>query len=67
MVDLEGRATMAMARWGPGVHQQSIWNYRHSDGAPVSDEQAALRELIADLAATDNPTRRQEPAGTRAG
>ena len=28
---------MAMARWEPGVHQQSIWNYRHKDGAPVSD------------------------------
>jgi hypothetical protein len=36
MADLKGRAIMAMARWGPGVHQQSIRNYRHNDGAPVS-------------------------------
>ena len=27
---------MAMARWGPGVYRQPIWNYRHEDGAPVS-------------------------------
>src|SRR5680860_142226 len=35
-MDLEGRATVAMVRWGPGVYQQLIWNYRHEDGAPVS-------------------------------
>lgn len=27
---------MAMAQWGPGVHQQSIWDYRQENGAPVS-------------------------------
>jgi len=26
-----------MVRWGPGVYQQLIWNYRHEDGAPVSN------------------------------
>ena len=25
-----------MVRWGPGVHQQPIWNYRQQNGAPVS-------------------------------
>jgi branched-chain amino acid transport system ATP-binding protein len=51
MLDLEGRALMAMVRWGPGVHQQSIWNYRHKDGAPVSEpvideELAALHREV---------------------
>ena len=27
---------LAMARWGPGVHQQPIWNCRPKDGAPMS-------------------------------
>src|SRR5664279_5297932 len=36
MLDLKGRANVAMARWGPGVHQQSIWNYRQQEGRPVS-------------------------------
>jgi len=39
MLDLKGRAAMAMVRWGPGVHRQPIWNYRHEDGAPVSHQQ----------------------------
>lgn len=37
MLDLKGRANVAMARWGPGVHQQSIWNYRQQEGRPVSE------------------------------
>jgi len=52
MVDLvEGRAIMAMARWGPGVHQQSIWNHRHKDDAPVSDTgtQLPMVELRLDV------------------
>jgi hypothetical protein len=37
MLDLDsGQALVAMARWGPEVHQQSVWNYRPEDGAPVS-------------------------------
>jgi hypothetical protein len=43
MLDLEGRATVAMVRWGPGVHQRSIWNYRPKDGAPVSNSQTVDR------------------------
>src|SRR5680860_881577 len=41
-MDLEGRATVAMVRWGPGVYQQLIWNYRHEDGAPVSTQEPPL-------------------------
>ena len=36
---------MAMARWGPGVYQQPIWNYRQEDGAPVSGE--GLQRTVA--------------------
>src|SRR5258708_1704408 len=42
MLDLEGRATVAMARRGPGVHpnhptQRSSAGLGYKDGAPVSD------------------------------
>ena len=37
MLDLnEGRASVAMARWGPGVHQQAICARRREEGNPVS-------------------------------
>jgi hypothetical protein len=50
MVDLEGRALVAMARWGPEVHQQSIWNYRHKDGVPVSATDDLTNQPGHDLA-----------------
>jgi 7-cyano-7-deazaguanine synthase len=52
MLDLEGRALKAMARWGPGVHQQSIWNYRPKDGAPVSAPGKAVVLLSGGLDST---------------
>ena len=35
-----------MARWGPGVHQQSIGNHRQDDGAPVSVEPRVTGRIL---------------------
>src|SRR5680860_1835527 len=58
-MDLEGRATVAMVRWGPGVYQQLIWNYRHEDGAPVSNRLGAATSPYL-LQHKDNPVHWRE-------
>ena len=40
MLDLEGRAPLAVARWGPGVHQQPFRSHRREEGSPVSADGA---------------------------
>ena len=47
ILDLDGRAAMAVVRWGPGVHQQDIRTDRPEDGAPVSraDDVALWHEV----------------------